>query len=89
MLDVLSQDREVPRVKAAIEAHLAGKLDQEAAGRLRELLDLTRPVLVAECWSGRKQQPPEQRLVVGQPTHFPALCTLRISIAPTTTQPIA
>ena len=45
LLDVLSQDREVPRVKAAIEARLRGKLDQEAAARLRELLDLTRPAL--------------------------------------------
>ena len=31
LLDVLSQDREVPRVKAAIEARLRGKLDAEAA----------------------------------------------------------
>ena len=30
-MDVLSQDRDVPRVKAAIEARLRGKLDQEAA----------------------------------------------------------
>ncbi len=66
LLDVLAQDREVPRVKAAIEAHLRGKLDREAAARLRELLDLTRPALVAERWSGRTQTL-EQHLVVGQP----------------------
>ena len=70
MLDVLAQDSEVPRVKAAIEAHLRGRLDQEAAVRLRELLNLTRPALVAECWSGRVQRP-EQHLVVGEPLQAP------------------
>ena len=70
LLDVLSQDREVPRVKAAIEAHLRGKLDHEAAAGLKELLDLTRPALVAESWSGGKQML-EQHLVVGQPMHIP------------------
>ncbi len=70
LLDVLSQDREVPRVKAALEARLRGKLDQAAAARLRELLDLTRPALVAECWIGRVQRP-EQHLVVGQPMQSP------------------
>ena len=38
--------------------------------RLRELLDLTRPALVAESWSGRKQTL-EQHLIVGQPMHSP------------------
>jgi hypothetical protein len=66
LLDVLSQDRDVPRVKAAIEAHLRGKLDLDAASRLRELLKLTRPALVAEVWIGGKQTL-EQHLVVGEP----------------------
>ena len=66
LLDVLSQDAEVPRVKAAIEARLHGKLEQEAVVRLKELLDLTRPALVAESWSGRRQTL-EQHLFVGQP----------------------
>ena len=88
LMDVLSQDRDVPRVKAAIEARLRGKLDPEAAARLQELLDLTRPALVAESWSGRKQKL-EQHLVVGQPMHAPGAGIPVISIAPTTTWPIA
>jgi hypothetical protein len=68
LMDVLSQDRDVPRVKSALEAHLRGKLETQAALRLRELLDLTRPALVAECWSNRTQML-EQHLVVGQPMH--------------------
>ena len=70
LLDILCQDRDVPRVKAAIEAHLRGKLDPEDDRRLRELLDLTRPALVAESWSGGKQIL-EQHLVVGLPMQFP------------------
>jgi len=68
LIDVLSQDREVPRVKAAIEIRLHGKLDPAATLRLRELWDLTRPALVAESWCGRKQTL-EQHLVVGEPMH--------------------
>ncbi len=70
LLDVLSQDREVPRVKAAIEAHLRGKPDAAATAALTELLDLTRPALVAESWSGGVQML-EQHLVVGQPMYSP------------------
>ena len=70
LLDAMSQDRDLPRVKAALEAHLRGKLDPEATVRLKELLELTRPALVAESWSGRKQTL-EQHLVVGQPTQAP------------------
>ena len=70
LLDVLAQDRDVPQVKAAIEARLRGKVDPEAAARLKELLDLTRPVLVAESWIDHKQQL-EQHLIVGQPMHAP------------------
>ena len=39
LMDVLSQDREVPRVKAAIEAHLRGKLEPAGTAALKELLD--------------------------------------------------
>ncbi len=70
LMDVLSQDGEVPRVKAAIEAHLRGKPDPAAAAGLKELLDLTRPALVAESWSGGKQEL-EQHLIVGQPMYSP------------------
>jgi hypothetical protein len=68
LMDVLCRDEDVPRIKAAIEAHLQGKLDQAPAGRLKELLDLTRPTLVAECWSGRRQTL-EQHMIVGQPMY--------------------
>src|SRR5271157_1052589 len=70
LMDVLSEDREVPRVKAAIEARLRGKPDPAAIAGLKELLDLTRPALVAESWSGGKQML-EQHLVVGQPMYSP------------------
>jgi len=70
LMDVLSQDHEVPRVKAAIASHLRGKVDRQAATLLQELLDLTLPALVAECWTGGKQRP-EQHLVVGRPMISP------------------
>jgi hypothetical protein len=70
LLDVLSQDREAPRVKAAIEAHLRGKPDAVAAAGLKDLLNLTRPALVAEIWSGGEPFV-EQHLVVGQPMYSP------------------
>jgi hypothetical protein len=70
LLDVLAQDSDVPRVKAELEAHLRGKLDASAARRLHDLLDLTRPALVAESWSGHRQTL-EQHLVVGVPMHSP------------------
>jgi hypothetical protein len=66
LLDAMSQDREVPRVKAALEARLRGKLSPEAATQLREILNLTQPALVVECWSNRKQTL-EKHLIVGQP----------------------
>ena len=70
LLDVLADDHQVSRVKAAIEARLRGPLDQEAKARLKELFDLTLPSLVAESWTGRKQTL-EQHLVVGQPMQAP------------------
>ena len=70
LMDVLCQDCDVPRVKAAIEVHLRGKLDAEAAAGLKEILELTQPALVAECWSSGKQTL-EQHLVVGQPLQCP------------------
>jgi hypothetical protein len=70
LLDVMTQDRDVPRVKAAIEARLRGKLEADASARLSELLSFTRPALVAESWSSHKQTL-EQHLIVGQPMHSP------------------
>ncbi len=69
LLDVLSQDREVPRVKAAIEARLR-KADAATAAGWRALLDLTRPALVAEIWSSGEPIV-EQHMVVGQPMYSP------------------
>lgn len=51
--DVLARDEYVPLVKEAMEARLAaGELSRDGAGRLRELLDMTRPAMVAEYWEG-------------------------------------
>ena len=89
------QDREVPRVKAAIEARgqhvpmVGGKPDQEAAERLKELLDLTRPALVAEIWSGRKQEEGAASRNRGCRSTTPAPSTPVSSIAPTTAWPTA
>ena len=58
-------------MKAALEARLRGKLEPEAASRLKELLKLTRPALVAEIWSGGKQIL-EQHLVGGGTDASPA-----------------
>ena len=69
-MDALAQDAEVPRVKAALEARLRGKLPADAAAALRELLELTRPAIVAEVWSDRKLQDPEQRMFIGEPKRF-------------------
>jgi len=78
LLDVLARDDHVPRVVRALRARLAGPVDPQAAAKLAELLDLTRPALVAEYWTGR-QQAGEQHLLVGvasqapvavRPSHF-------------------
>ena len=66
----MAQDADLPRVKAALEARLRGKLDRDASVTLRELLELTQPALAAEVWSDRKMQEPEQRLIIGQPKRF-------------------
>jgi hypothetical protein len=70
LMDALAQDAELPRIKAAIEARLQGKLDTEAAIDLKELSDMTRPSIVAECWVQHKQTL-EQHLIIGQPSHAP------------------
>ena len=72
LMDALAQDAELPHVKAALEARLRGKLDPDAAAGLRELLELTRPMIVAEVWSERKLQAYEQRMIIGQPRVFAA-----------------
>ena len=76
----MAQDADVPRIKAAIDARLRGKLNAEALVDLKELCDTTRPAIVAECWSQHKQTL-EQHLIVGQPSHAPVPSIPAISTA--------
>lgn len=67
LVDLLARDDYVPRVRQALAKPLAAEqLDVDAAERLREVDDWTRPALVAEYWQG-----PEhlgiQHLLVGVP----------------------
>ena len=66
LLDLLLCDSEVPRVRKALEDRLARAEASEAAD-LRQLLELTLPALVAECWQGRRHVG-EQHLLVGVPS---------------------
>jgi hypothetical protein len=53
LVDLLARDDYVPRVRQALAKHLtAENLDVDAAERLREVDDWTRPALVAEYWQG-------------------------------------
>ena len=83
LMDALAQDADMPRIKAALEARIRGKptdlqsdhasmvpAPADAAAALRELLELTRPAIVAEVWSERKLQEPQQRMIIGQPKVF-------------------
>lgn len=75
--DVLARDEYVERVRQALQARLdqAG-LELGAAGRVRRLLDLTRPAMAAEVWQrlgpGARTQPMgAQHLIVGVPSLGP------------------
>lgn len=66
--DLLAQDAEVSRVRRALERRLEDRqLSPAGGGRLRELLDLARPAMVAEYWEGRRHLG-TQHLIVGQPS---------------------
>lgn len=66
--DLLARDELVPKVKAALAAKLAeAGLAKEGATRLQELLELTRPAMVAEYWMGRDHKG-SQHLIVGTPS---------------------
>jgi hypothetical protein len=65
--DLLARDREAPRVARALEARLRGNVARAGAARLRELLQLTQPALVAEYWSVRRHMG-EQHLLVNVPS---------------------
>jgi hypothetical protein len=70
LLDLLARDEYLPRVAQLLKARLAQGLDADAAARLRAVLDLTRPEMVAEYWQGRRHLS-EQHLLVGVPTMSP------------------
>ena len=67
--DLLARDEYVPRVKAAVEARRASAA-ADGQGRIDELLELTRPAMVAEFWEARHHQG-TQYLLVGVPSMSP------------------
>ena len=67
LMDQLALDAQVPKLKAALESRLSDRLESDAASRLKELLDLTRPAMVAEFWFARRPSG-EQHLFVGVPS---------------------
>jgi hypothetical protein len=67
---LLLQDENLPRVKEALQRRLAAGADAETAARLKKLLDLARPAMVAECWQARRHVG-EQHLLVGVPSLGP------------------
>ncbi len=71
LLDVLARDSYVPRIVQALETKLAEpNLDPAGEKRLRELLELAPPGMVAEFWTDR-QHVGTQYLVVGVPSLGP------------------
>jgi len=62
--DLLARDAYVPQLKGLLEARLADSdLNRDAVARLRELLDMTRPAMVAEYWEGHHHMGTQQLLV--------------------------
>ncbi|NLY00259.1 MAG: hypothetical protein GXY83_29530 [Rhodopirellula sp.] len=71
LLDLLARDEYVKKITPLLEATLAGpNLDPLAEKRLREILDLTQPAMVAEFWTDR-QHLGTQYLLVGVPSLGP------------------
>lgn len=69
LLDLLAHDGQVARVRAALEKKQAeGFVDSFAAERVQELLEWTKPALVAEIWSNH-QLDTLQYLLVDVPQH--------------------
>jgi hypothetical protein len=67
---LLLREENLPRIRPVLEARLAEGADAETTGRLRRLLDLARPAMVAECWQGRRHVS-EQHLLIGVPSLGP------------------
>ena len=79
LLDLLARDELVPDIQEALKSQLAEEgLDDAARQRLQELLDATRPALVAEIWQGRRNiltqhllvDVPSQSQGALRPSHF-------------------
>lgn len=68
LLDLLARDDYIERVKAAVERRLA-EIDPDSADRIRleNLIEMTRPAMVAEYWE-EKHHLGEQHLLVGVPS---------------------
>ena len=67
---LLLRDETLPRIEEALQARLAAGADAETTARLRKLLDLARPAMVAESWQGRRHVG-EQHLLIGVPSLGP------------------
>lgn len=67
LLDLLVRDDCVAQVAKALEARLNDVQETSARTRLRELLDWTRPAMVAEYWQEHKHRG-EQHLLVNVPS---------------------
>lgn len=78
LLNLLANDAEVPRVRQALEARLAEAGDAAARERLQDLLDWTRPAMVAEFWQSGQHRGIQHLLVdvpnfsegARRPSHF-------------------
>ena len=69
--DLLAGEKYVSQVKRLLESRLAGDtIEPQAAARLKALLELTRPAMVAEFWEGR-QHGGTQHLLIGVPSVYP------------------
>ncbi|MGQ9574861.1 MAG: hypothetical protein ACUVUC_06050 [Thermoguttaceae bacterium] len=70
--DLLARSDCAPIVQSQLQARLRqNRLDAEAARRVSELLELTRPEMVAECWLAGRVFLPAQRLRIGVPSLGP------------------
>jgi hypothetical protein len=64
LLDLLAHDGQIARVRAALEQRQAkGIVDRGAAERVEELLEWTKPAMVAEIWSNHQQNALQYLLV--------------------------
>ncbi len=67
---LLHRDENIAKVNRALKKRLAEQPREEPATRLQELLELTRPAMVAEYWMGG-HNPSRQRLLIGVPSQRP------------------